>query len=165
MYPLTLSLWVAPITAVRYEVNGGLPMCIRFIIYQEYMVIVYWLVFVNLIWYLYLFWLNKHCLSLSPSLVIICCEASKGHVLQVVYVLTADNLWNSFSDLIIMLMISRQVTNLHTQKMLGHLDMRKNRHDLITIFPFEQHDFYKILVISSSIKWLTDSKVSSLETV
>ena len=31
--------------AVRYDLNGGLPTCIRFIIYQEYMVIVYCYVF------------------------------------------------------------------------------------------------------------------------
>ena len=59
---------MAPITAVRYDLNGGLPTCIWFIIYQEYMVIVYcYVFFVNLIWFLYLFWLNKHCLSLSKS--------------------------------------------------------------------------------------------------
>ena len=58
-----------PMPAVWYDLNGGLPTCIRFIIYQEYMVIVYcYVFFVNLIWYLYLFWLNKHCLSLSLSL-------------------------------------------------------------------------------------------------
>ena len=54
--------------AVRYDLNGGLSTYIRLIIYQEYMVIVYWWVFlVNLIWYLYLFWLNKRCLSLILS--------------------------------------------------------------------------------------------------
>ena len=64
-----IPLWVAPMPAVRYDPNGGLPTCIRFIIYQEYMFFVYWYAFfVNLIWYLYLFWLNKHCLSLSLSL-------------------------------------------------------------------------------------------------
>ena len=60
-----IPLRVAPMPAVRYDLNGGLPTCIRLIIYQEYMVIVYCCVlFVNLIWYLYLFWLNKHSLSL-----------------------------------------------------------------------------------------------------
>ena len=49
--------------------NGCLPTCIRFIIYQEYMVILYWCVFVYLIWYLYTFWLTKHCLSLGLSLI------------------------------------------------------------------------------------------------
>ena len=63
-----IPLRVAPMPAVRYDLNGGLPTCIRFIIYQEYMVIIYcYVFFVNLIWYLYLFWLNKHCLSLSES--------------------------------------------------------------------------------------------------
>ena len=65
----TLPIHVAPIPAVRYDLNGGLPRCIRFIIYQEYMVIVYWCVLVNLILYLYLFWLNKHCLSLNLNIV------------------------------------------------------------------------------------------------
>ena len=37
-----IPLRVAPMPAVRYDLNGGLPMCIRFIIYQEYIVIVYW---------------------------------------------------------------------------------------------------------------------------
>ena len=55
-----LPLRVAPIPAVKYDLNGGLPTCIRFITYQEYMIIVYRFVFVILIWYLYLFWLNKH---------------------------------------------------------------------------------------------------------
>ena len=62
-----LPLRVAPMPAVRYDLNGGLPTCIRLIIYQEYMAILYWCVFVNLIWYLYLFWLNKHCLSRNLS--------------------------------------------------------------------------------------------------
>ena len=48
-----ISLRVAPMPAVRCDLNGGLPTCIRFIIYQEYMVIVYFYVF---------------CLSLSLSL-------------------------------------------------------------------------------------------------
>ena len=61
-------LRVALMPAVRYDLNGRLPTCIRFIIYQEYMVIVYCYFFVSLTWYLYLFWLNKHCLSLSLSL-------------------------------------------------------------------------------------------------
>ena len=63
-----IPLRVAPMPAVRYDLNGGLRTCIRFIIYQEYMVIVYCYFFVNLIWYLYLLWLNKHCLGLSLSL-------------------------------------------------------------------------------------------------
>ena len=64
-----IPLRVAPMPAVRYDLNGCVKTCIRFIIYQEYMVIVYCCVFfVNLIWYLYLFWLNKHCLSLSLNL-------------------------------------------------------------------------------------------------
>ena len=62
----------APMPAVRYDLNGGLPMLIRFIIYQKYMVIVYWCVSVNLIWHLYLFWLSKHFLSLSLNLSLIC---------------------------------------------------------------------------------------------
>ena len=37
-----IPLRVAPMPAVRYDLNWGLPMCIRFIIYQEYMVIVYY---------------------------------------------------------------------------------------------------------------------------
>ena len=38
-----IPLRVAPMPAVfRYDLNGGLPTCIRFIIYQEYMVIVYY---------------------------------------------------------------------------------------------------------------------------
>ena len=41
----SLPLRVAPMPAVRYDLNGGLPTCIKFIIYQEYMVIVYWCVF------------------------------------------------------------------------------------------------------------------------
>ena len=40
-----IPLRVAPMPAVRYDLNGGLPTCIRLIIYQEYMVIVYWYVF------------------------------------------------------------------------------------------------------------------------
>ena len=40
-----IPLRVAPMPAVRYDLNGGLPTCIRFIIYQEYMVIVYCYVF------------------------------------------------------------------------------------------------------------------------
>ena len=40
-----LPLRVAPMPAVRYDHNGGLPTCIRVIIYQEYMVIVYWCFF------------------------------------------------------------------------------------------------------------------------
>ena len=36
-----LPLRVTSMPAVRYDLNGGLPTCIRFIIYQEYMVIVY----------------------------------------------------------------------------------------------------------------------------
>ena len=36
-----IPLRVAPMPAVRCDLNGGLPTCIRFIIYQEYMVIVY----------------------------------------------------------------------------------------------------------------------------
>ena len=35
--------------------------------------------FVNLIWYLYLFWLNKHCLSLSLSLDEWCYQKTKSH--------------------------------------------------------------------------------------
>ena len=35
-----IPLPVAPMPAVRYDLNGGLQTCIRFIIYQEYMVIV-----------------------------------------------------------------------------------------------------------------------------
>ena len=72
-----IPLRVAPMPAVRYDLNGGLPTCIRFIIYQEYIVIVYCYVFCKLIWYLYLFWLNKHCLSLSLSLLIICTQYGK----------------------------------------------------------------------------------------
>ena len=53
--------------AVRYDLNGRLPTCLKSIIYQEYSVVAYWWFFVNLIWYLYLFELNKHCLSLSES--------------------------------------------------------------------------------------------------
>ena len=64
-----IPLRVAAMPAVRYDLNGGLPTGIRFIIYQEYVVIVYCYFSVNLIWYLYLFWLNKHCLSLSLSLI------------------------------------------------------------------------------------------------
>ena len=64
-----IPLRMTPMPAVRYDLNGGFPTCIRFIIYQEYMVIVYcYVFFVNLIWYVYLFWLNKHSLSLSLSL-------------------------------------------------------------------------------------------------
>ena len=37
-----VPLRVAPMPAVRYDLNGGLPTCIRFIIYLEHMVIVYW---------------------------------------------------------------------------------------------------------------------------
>ena len=62
--------------------------------------------------------------SVSILVVIICCDASKGHVLQVVYVLIADTLWNSFSDRKMILMISSQVTNLHMPGMLGRLDTR-----------------------------------------
>ena len=40
-----IPLRVAPMPAVRYDLNGGLPTCIRFIIYQEYIVIVYFYVF------------------------------------------------------------------------------------------------------------------------
>ena len=40
-----IPLRVAPMPAVWYDLNGGLPTCIRFIIYQEYMVIVYCYVF------------------------------------------------------------------------------------------------------------------------
>ena len=40
-----IPLRVAPMPAVRYDPNGGLPTCIRFIIYHEYMVIVYCYVF------------------------------------------------------------------------------------------------------------------------
>ena len=40
-----IPLRVAPMPAVRCDLNGGLPTCIRFIIYQEYMVIVYCYVF------------------------------------------------------------------------------------------------------------------------
>ena len=40
-----IPLRVAPMPAVRYDLNGGLPTCIRYIIYQEYMVIVYCYVF------------------------------------------------------------------------------------------------------------------------
>ena len=69
MYSLTVcacsSSSGGPHARVRYDLNGGLPTCIRFYIYQDYMAIVYWCFFVNLIWYLYLFWLNKHSLSLS----------------------------------------------------------------------------------------------------
>ena len=38
----TLPLRVAPMSAVRYDLNGGLPTCIIVIIYPEYMVIIYW---------------------------------------------------------------------------------------------------------------------------
>ena len=37
-----LSLGVAPMPAARYDLNGGLLTCLRFIIYREYLVIVYW---------------------------------------------------------------------------------------------------------------------------
>ena len=40
-----IPLRVAPMPAVRYDLNGGLPTCIRLIVYQEYMVIVYCYVF------------------------------------------------------------------------------------------------------------------------
>ena len=40
-----IPLRVAPMPAVRYDLNGGLPTFIRFIIYQEYMAIVYCYVF------------------------------------------------------------------------------------------------------------------------
>ena len=56
---------VAPMSAVRYELNGGLSTCLRFIMYQEYLVIVHKCFFINPIWYFYLIWLNKLCLSLS----------------------------------------------------------------------------------------------------
>ena len=73
-----IPLRVALMPAVRYNLNGGLPTCIRFIIYQQYMVIAYcYVFFVNLIWYLYLFWLNKHCLSLSLSLSLTPCPIRK----------------------------------------------------------------------------------------
>ena len=66
---LSISLPVAPMTTVRYDFNGSLPTCLRFIVYQQYLVIVYWCFFVNLIWYLYLFWLDKQYRILSLSLV------------------------------------------------------------------------------------------------
>ena len=52
MYSLSLRmhalpLWVAPMPAIRSDLNGGVPTCLRFIIYQEYMVIVYWCAFCN----------------------------------------------------------------------------------------------------------------------
>ena len=37
-----LPIRVAPMPAVKYDLNGGLPTSLRFIIYQEYMVIAYW---------------------------------------------------------------------------------------------------------------------------
>ena len=58
--------------AVRSDLNGGLLTCLCFIMYQEYTVIcICDQMHVNLIWYLYPFMLNKICLSLSLSLVIV----------------------------------------------------------------------------------------------
>ena len=37
-----LPFQMAPMPAVRYDLNGGLQMCLRSIIYQEYLVIVCW---------------------------------------------------------------------------------------------------------------------------
>ena len=62
-----IPLRVAPMPAVWYDLNGGLPMYIRFIIYQESGYCIFVCFFVNLIWHLYLFWLNKHCLHESES--------------------------------------------------------------------------------------------------
>ena len=80
-----IPLRVAPMPAVRCDLNGGLPTCIRFIIYQEYMVIVYCYVFCKPDM-VSVFWLNKHCLSLSLS-ICVCVFLYMNHV----WVLTESN--------------------------------------------------------------------------
>ena len=57
------------IEPVRYDLSGGLPTCLWLFIYQDYSVIcISKKTHVNLIWYLYIFLLNKLCLSLSLGL-------------------------------------------------------------------------------------------------
>ena len=65
-----LPFRVASMPAVRYDLNGGLPTCLW---YDSLCVRIIWLllclwIYVNLIWYLYLFMFNKSCLSLRLSL-------------------------------------------------------------------------------------------------
>ena len=67
-----LPLWVAPMPAVKYDLNGGLPTSLRFTIYQEYMVIAYLSFFKT--WsgiYIYFGW-AKNFLNLSLSLMFLC---------------------------------------------------------------------------------------------